>query len=90
MDWKSKLSSRKLWACIVGVGMGLGIAFGLDEGTITTVAGAVTSLISIVTYVLAEGKTDAAAVNQAYVDIDALVSQVKEALLSQEKVGGSE
>ena len=51
MDWKSKLSSRKLWACIVGVGMGLGIAFGLDEGTITTVAGVVTSLISIVTYV---------------------------------------
>ena len=69
---------------------GPGYCLGLDEGTITTVAGAVTSLISIITYVLAEGKIDAAAVNQAYVDIDTLVSQVKEALLSQEKVGGSE
>lgn len=54
MNWKQKLSSRKLWACIVGVGMGIAIAFGLDESTITTVAGAVTSLISVVTYVLAE------------------------------------
>lgn len=64
MNWKQKLSSRKLWACIVGVGMGVAIAFGLDEGTITTIAGSVTSLVSIVAYVLAEGKVDAAAVGQ--------------------------
>ena len=64
MNWKQKLSSRKLWACIVGVGMGVAIAFGLDEGTITTIAGSVTSLASIIAYVLAEGKVDAAAVGQ--------------------------
>lgn len=64
MNWKQKLSSRKLWACIVGVGMGVAIAFGLDEGTITTIAGSVTSLVSIIAYVLAEGKVDAAAVGQ--------------------------
>ena len=64
MNWNQKLSSRKLWACIVGVGMGVAIAFGLDEGTITSIAGSVTSLVSIVAYVLAEGKVDAAAVGQ--------------------------
>lgn len=80
MDWKQKLSSRKLWACVVGVGMGIALAFGLDEGTISTIAGAVTSLISILTYVITEGKVDAAAVNQAYVDIDSIVQEVQDAL----------
>ena len=80
MDWKRKLSSRKLWACIVGVGMGVAIAFGLDEGTISTISGAVTSLISIITYVLTEGKIDAAAVNQAYVDVETIVDEVIKAL----------
>lgn len=89
MNWKQKLSSRKLWACIVGVGMGIAIAFGLDESTITTVAGAVTSLISVVTYVLAEGKIDAAAVNQAYTDISTITGELEEAL-KNEKAGGSE
>ena len=80
MDWKQKLGSRKLWACVDGVGMGIALAFGLDEGTISTIAGAVTSLISILTYVITEGKVDAAAVNQAYVDIDSIVQEVQDAL----------
>lgn len=80
MDWKQKLGSRKMWACVVGVGMGIALAFGLDEGTISTIAGAVTSLISILTYVITEGKVDAAAVNQAYVDIDSIVQEVRDAL----------
>lgn len=88
MNWKQKLSSRKLWACIAGVVMGVGMAFGLDEGTITTVAGAVTSLASIITYVLAEGKIDAAAVGQAYVDIDTIVNSLADSLT--EKDGGSQ
>ena len=86
MNIKQKLTSRKLWACIAGVVMGIGIAFGLDGDTITTVAGAVTSLVSIITYVVTEGKIDAAAVNQAYVDVDTIANAVSDAL----KVGGSE
>ncbi|MCD7761119.1 MAG: hypothetical protein LUH16_05010 [Clostridiales bacterium] len=58
-----KLSSRKLWAAIIGVVVGVALAFGVDGDSITSVAGAVTSLVSVVTYILAEAKVDAAAVN---------------------------
>lgn len=60
VNWKQKLSSRKLWATIVGVITGLAMVFGLDEETITSVAGAVVSIVSIVTYVSTEGKVDVA------------------------------
>ena len=34
IDWKRKLSSRKLWAAIAGIVTGLAMVFGLDENTI--------------------------------------------------------
>lgn len=64
MSWKQKLTSRKLWAAIVGVITGLAMVFGLDEGVITNVSGAVVSAASIVVYIYTEGKVDAAAVGQ--------------------------
>ena len=63
IDWKRKLSSRKFWAAVAGVVAGLAIVFGLDEGTISSVSGAVVSVASIVAYILAEGKIDANSVN---------------------------
>ena len=45
IDWKRKLSSRKLWAAIAGVVTGLAMVFKLDESTISSVAGAVVSVI---------------------------------------------
>ncbi len=64
-DVMRKLSSRKLWAAVAGVVAGLAMAFGLDETVISTVAGAVVSVISVITYITTEGKIDAAAVGQA-------------------------
>lgn len=60
-DLRRKLSSRKLWAAVAGVVTGLAMVFGLDEGVISNVAGAVVSAASVVAYILAEGKVDAAA-----------------------------
>lgn len=60
IDWKRKLSSRKLWAAVAGIVTGLAMVFGLDENTISTVAGAVVSAASVVAYVLAEGSVDTA------------------------------
>ena len=60
--WKEKLSSRKLWAAVAGIVTGLAMVFGLDENTITTVAGAVVSAASVMTYIITEGKVDTAAV----------------------------
>jgi phage shock protein PspC (stress-responsive transcriptional regulator) len=59
-----KLSSRKLWAAVVGVITGLAMVFGLDEDMITTVSGAVVSLASLITYIITEGKIDAERVKQ--------------------------
>lgn len=62
---KQKLSSRKLWAAIAGLVMGLSMVFGLDEGTISTVSGAVVSVASVIVYIVTEGRVDAAAVGDA-------------------------
>ena len=65
IDWKRKLSSRKLWAAAAGIVTGLAMVFGLDENTISTVAGAVVSVASVVAYIMAEGKVDAEGVKNA-------------------------
>lgn len=62
---KQKLGSRKLWAAIVWVVTGLAMVFGLDESIVTSVAGAVTALASVITYIITEGKVDSAAVKAA-------------------------
>ncbi len=68
IDWKRKLSSRKLWAAIAGVVTGLAMVFKLDESTISSVAGAVVSMASVVSYIITEGKVDAESVKKAIGD----------------------
>lgn len=58
-----KITSRKFLTCVAGVVLGICMIFGLDEGSINTIAGAVTSVVSLVIYIYTEGKIDAAAVN---------------------------
>lgn len=59
-----RLTSRKFLAAVAGVISGLVMILGLDEGIISTVAGAVTTVASVVSYILAEGQIDAAAVKK--------------------------
>ena len=54
IDWKRKLSFRKLWAAIAGIVTGLAMSI------ISSVAGAVVSVASVVSYIITEGKVDAA------------------------------
>ena len=68
IDWKRKLSSRKLWAATAGVVTGLAMVFKLDESTISSVAGAVVSMASVVSYIITEGKVDAESVKKAMGD----------------------
>lgn len=73
-----KLSSRKLWAAIAGVITGLAMVFGLDETTISTVAGAVVSIASLMTYIITEGKVDAASVKKTAEKVQDAVDSVQE------------
>ena len=78
IDWKRKLSSRKLWAAIAGIVTGLAMVFGLDENTISTVAGAVVSVASVVAYIMAEGKVDAESVRNAVEGVQDTVGAVRD------------
>ena len=62
IDWKRKLTSRKLWVAMAGFISGLVLIFtaGATEETIT---GAVMSLGSLVSYIVGEGLSDAARKN---------------------------
>ena len=60
-----KLMSRKLWLALAGVATGVAMVLGVDGSEITSVAGAVTALASVITYIVTEGKVDAAAVKNA-------------------------
>lgn len=57
-----KITSRKFLAAAAGIATGLAMVFGVDETAISTVAGAVTTVASVVSYILSEGMVDAAAV----------------------------
>ena len=76
-NFVKKITSRKFLACIAGVVLGICMAFGLDEGTVNTIAGAVTSLISVVIYIYTEGKIDAAAVKDTVTKVTEAVDEVK-------------
>ena len=78
IDWKQKLSSRKLWAAAAGIVTGLAMVFGLDEGTISNVAGAVVSVSSIVAYIITEGDVDAQRVKQAAEDAKKAAEAVRD------------
>ena len=61
MNWKEKLTSRKLWAAIAGVVVGLVVAFGGHPESIETIAGSVMSVVTAIAYILAEASVDKAA-----------------------------
>lgn len=55
-----KLKSRKLWAALVGVIVGLAAAFGITENDYAQVVGVVGSVVSVVSYIFGEAAVDAA------------------------------
>lgn len=65
MNILRKLMSRKLWLALAGVATGVAMILGIEGSDITSVAGAVTALASVITYIITEGKVDAEAVKQA-------------------------
>lgn len=58
IDWKTKLTSRKLWMAVAGFITGTMLLFtaGATEETIT---GCVMALGSVIAYIVGEGLTDA-------------------------------
>lgn len=65
IDWKRKLTSRKLWAALAGLVSGLIAAFGGSEEMATQIAGLIMATASVVAYVIGEGLVDAANAGKA-------------------------
>lgn len=63
-EFIKKLKSRKFLTCVAGIMLGVCMTFGLDEGAVNIIAGAITSIASAVIYIYSEGKIDAAAVDK--------------------------
>jgi len=60
IDWKRKLTSRKLWVAIAGFTAGLIVALGGSADTAETVSGCILSGAAVVGYIVGEGLADSA------------------------------
>lgn len=60
IDWKRKLTSRKLWVALAGFIAGLIVIFGGSQADADKVSGAILSGAAVVGYVLGEGLADGA------------------------------
>lgn len=59
IDWKSKLTSRKFWAAIIGFVTPMLLAFGVADETVTQVAGIIMAGATAIAYIIGEGLVDA-------------------------------
>lgn len=57
---KEKLQSRKFWACLALMAVGICGMIGFNDNTTVIVAFVILEIVSVVTYVLTEGYIDAA------------------------------
>lgn len=60
INWKKKLTSRKLWMAIVAFITPLLLAFGVAEDTVTQVVAIIMAGADVAAYIVAEGMVDAA------------------------------
>ena len=63
INWKQKLTSRKLWAAIVSFVTSILTAIGYSDNTIVLVTGIIMAGASVIAYIVGEGLVDAARVN---------------------------
>ena len=59
IDWKSKLTSRKFWAAVVGFVTPTLLAFGVADDAVTQVAGIIMAGATMIAYIIGEGLADA-------------------------------
>ena len=58
IDWKRKLTSRKLWVALAGFVAGLIVIFGGYQETADKISGSIMSAAAVVAYAVGEGLAD--------------------------------
>lgn len=92
MNWKEKLKnllSRKFLLALIGAASGLAIALGADAGLVQVLVGAATALVSVVCYIVAEGKIDSEAVTLASDFVQQVILAVEAAKETETDGSGS-
>ena len=60
INWKSKLTSRKFWAAVIGFVTAILAAVGIDDMTIEQVIAVISATSVLIAYIIGEGMVDAA------------------------------
>ena len=68
VDWKSKLTSRKFWAAIVGFVTPLLLAFGVAESDVSQIASIIMAGATVIAYIIGEGMVDASRIDSTTKD----------------------
>ena len=69
IDWKRKLTSRKLWAALAEfIGM-LVVAFGVAQETAVQITAIIMAGAAVIAYIIGEGLVDAANAGYIYEEI---------------------
>ena len=58
IDWKRKLTSRKLWVALAGFVAGLIVIFGGSQEAADKISGSIMSAAAVVAYAVGEGLAD--------------------------------
>lgn len=78
---------KKILTAIIGVLSGLAIIFGVDQDEVSTISGALVSIVSVAGYLIAEGKIDVERIKNAAEDVNAAIDVLENDAEGGEKNG---
>lgn len=58
MNWKRKLTSRKMWSAVIGVVISVMVLFGADAEKQERIVAVVSSSAVLISYIIGEGMVD--------------------------------
>lgn len=76
IDWKRKLTSRKLWVAIIGFVTPLLTAFGMAESDVAQITAIIMAGATVIAYIIGEGLTDAANKNSGTIVTEELNKEI--------------
>ena len=59
MNWKRKLTSRKMWSAVIGVVISVMVLFGADAEKQERIVAVISSSAVLISYIVGEGMVDA-------------------------------
>lgn len=74
INWKSKLTSRKFWAAVIGFVTALLTAFNVNDLTIEQVTAIISATSILIAYIIGEGLVDSARAKSESSDKDIILT----------------